>query len=130
MINISVILISVLLLFEGTTSKMKQQILTVLVLTLSSVSHRTKLCWATEVHLCKAVWEPRVATSNSSCEPVCDLKLGNLTANCSAAWPKPCCLWVQLLSPVLTPPYSCNNVVDKESRAVTKERYETTSDKV
>lgn len=88
--------------------------MTVLVLTWSSVSHRAKLCWAAEVHLCKAVWKPRAATSNSSCEPVCDLKLGNLTANCSVLQhgPKPaasgfsCFSWPH-------PPYSCNSVVDK-----------------
>lgn len=85
---------------------MKLQILTVLVLTLTSVSHRAELCWAAEVPLCKAVWEPRAATSNSSCGPFCDLKweINILTASCCpAAWPKPCCLWAQLLFPVLTP---------------------------
>lgn len=84
--------------------------MTVLVLTLSSVSHRAQLCRAAEVRLCKAVWEPRAATSNSSCEPVCDLELGNLTAKCSVL--QHCCLWIQLLSPDLTP-HSFNNVLDK-----------------
>jgi len=40
----------------------------VVVLTLSSVSHRAKLCWATKVHLCETVWKPlSAATSNGSC---------------------------------------------------------------
>lgn len=43
---------------------------------------------------------------------------------CPAAWPKPCCLWVQLLSPALTPltPGMVWLIIEQ------KERYETTSE--
>lgn len=109
---------------------MKLQILTVLVLTLTSASHRAKLCWAAEVPLCKAVWKPRAATSNSSCGSFWDLKweikhFNSQLLSCSMA---------QTLLPLGSaafscphPPYSCKDVIDY--RAVVKERYEPQSSK-